>query len=298
MGSDDLDPRSSGGDVQLIAPKLADIGGATVRRVLPRRGRRTVGAWCFADLMGPSDGPGVEVAPHPHIGLQTVTWLLDGLIVHRDSVGSEQPIRPGQLNLMTAGRGVSHSEEAEPGWTGRTRGIQLWVAQPEATRWGAPAFEHHAQLPQVELDAALATVLVGEVAGAASPARRDTDHLGAQLALRPGRTVVPVRSVHEHAVIALQGDVAVHGTVVPEGHLGHLAPGIDELVLDVAEDAVAMLLGGEPFADELVMWWNYVARTRAEVVAAHADWTAGHDRFGTVATHLPPIHVDPPPWSA
>lgn len=297
MGSDDLHPRATDAAVQVIAPKLADIGGATVRRVLPRRGRRTVGAWCFADLMGPSDGPGVEVAPHPHIGLQTVTWLLDGVIVHRDSVGSEQPIRPGQLNLMTAGRGVSHSEEAEPGWSGRTQGIQLWVAQPEATRWGPPAFEHHAELPQVELlGGSVATVLVGELAGAASPARRDTDHVGAQLALRPGRTVVPVAAAHEHAVVALRGDVAVQGAVVPEGHLGHLGPGVDEVVIDASDQAVAMLLGGVPFPDELVMWWNYVARSRQEIVDAHADWTAADERFGSVATHLPPIHVDPPPW--
>jgi redox-sensitive bicupin YhaK (pirin superfamily) len=264
--------------------------------VLPRRGRRTVGAWCFADQMGPTDGRGVEVAPHPHIGLQTVTWLLDGEIVHRDSVGSEQSIRPGQLNLMTAGGGVSHSEEAVPGWSGRTHGIQLWVAQPEATRWGAPAFEHHSDLPQVALDHAEATVLVGELAGAASPARRDTDHVGAELRLRSGRTVVPVAAGHEHAVVVLRGAVRLAGASLLEGQLGYVAPGRGELVVEADDDAVAMLLGGIPFTDELVMWWNYVARSRREVIDAHAEWTAGAERFGTVASELAPIHVDPPPW--
>jgi quercetin 2,3-dioxygenase len=217
--------------------------------------------------------------------------------VHRDSVGSEQSIRPGQLNLMTAGAGVSHSEEAVPGWSGRTYGIQLWVAQPEATRWGDPAFEHHAELPQVALGRASATVLVGELAGATSPARRDTDHLGAQLVLRPGRSVVPVQTSHEHALVVLQGAVAVGGQPLVDGQLGHLAPGRRALVLEASTDAVVMLLGGVPFPDELVMWWNYVARTRAEVVEAHADWSVGQQRFGTVASSLPPIHLDPPSWA-
>src|SRR5688572_19989954 len=145
--------------------------------------------------MGPAavtEERGVDIGPHPHTGLQTVTWLLAGEILHRDSLGSEQVIRAGQLNLMTAGHGVSHSEEATGRYRGELHGIQLWVAQPEATRHGAAAFEHHTELPQVELDGGDATVVVGALAGTTSPARRDTDHVAAELVLRPGGATVPL----------------------------------------------------------------------------------------------------------
>src|SRR3954466_5457778 len=154
-------PRPSQSPVLEISPsREATVGTTTVRRALPQRPRRTVGAWCFADHFGPS-GPrsGPAIGPRPHIGLRTVTWLLEGELVHVDSLGSEQPIRPGQLNLMTAGHGVAHAEDAPGG--GGLHGIQLWIAQPEATRHGPPGFEHHAELPQVELGSGTATVLVG-----------------------------------------------------------------------------------------------------------------------------------------
>src|SRR3546814_593223 len=159
-------------EVELTDSREAMVGEMRVRRALPRRTRRTVGAWCFADHMGPADVTeerGIDIGPHPHIGLQTVTWLFAGEILHRDTLGSEQVIRPGQLNLMTAGHGVAHSEEATGRYAGPLHGIQLWVAQPAETRDGAPAFEHHAELPVVELDAATATVLV---ASSAAPLRR------------------------------------------------------------------------------------------------------------------------------
>jgi quercetin 2,3-dioxygenase len=163
--------------VEVTESHEAVVGRFTVRRALPRRGRRTVGAWCFADHMGPADvteDSGLDVGPHPHMGLQTVTWLLAGEALHHDSLGSEQVIAPGQLNLMTAGGGVAHAEEATGSYSGQLHGIQLWVAQPEATRHGAAAFEHHAELPRVDLGGAEATVLVGELGGVARPARRDS----------------------------------------------------------------------------------------------------------------------------
>src|SRR3954453_20299445 len=147
--------------VEVTESRLADVGGFTVRRALPRREHRTGGAWCFVDQMGPGQvtpEQGLDIGPHPHIGLQTVTWLLRGEVLHRDSLGSEQVIRPGQLNLMTAGAGVSHSEETRGVYEGEVHGVRLWVAQPEATRSGVPAFEHHAELPQVELANGDATV--------------------------------------------------------------------------------------------------------------------------------------------
>ncbi len=278
--------------------RTADVGGMTVRRALPQRTRRTVGAWCFADHMGPHtvtpDSP-VDIGPHPHTGLHTVTWLTSGELLHRDSLGSEQPIRPGQLNLMTAGRGVSHSEESM-GFTGDLHGIQLWVAQPETTRHGAPAFEHHAELPRVDLDAATATVLVGTFGGTASSARADTDLVGVDLVLR-GPGTYGVDPAHEHALVVLEGAVAVGGNdPVGPGNLLYVAPGHDELPLSPVDDTRLLLLGGVPFESRILMWWNFVARTRDEVDEATAEWNAGSDRFGEPGSALPRIPAPGTPW--
>jgi quercetin 2,3-dioxygenase len=280
--------------IEVTAPKASMVGSLTVQRALPRRGRRTVGSWCFADVMGPADAAAVGIGPHPHIGLQTVTWLLAGELLHLDSLGSEQPIRAGQLNLMTAGHGVAHAEES-PG-SRPLHGIQLWIAQPEATRHDEPAFEHHADLPGTELPGCEVTVLVGELAGARSPARCDTEHVGAELRLS-GSADIPVAEPFEHAVLAVDGDLTVDGEPVPAGHFAHVPPGRASIRVEAREPAVALLLGGTPFPDELVMWWNYVARTRDEVAEAHSAWTARGPRFGSVASSLDPVDVGPPPWS-
>lgn len=285
--------------LEITESRSSRVGAFPVRRALPRRTRRTVGAWCFVDHMGPAtvDERGLGVAPHPHIGLQTVTWLLEGEALHRDSLGTEQVIAPGQLNLMTAGRGVAHSEEGTGRYRGAMHGVQLWVAQPSTTRDGAPAFEHHAELPTVELENGSATVLVGEVTGVSSPARRDTDHWGAELDLRGGTTIVPLHDHHEHALVALAGRVLVDATVLEPGHLAYLGAGRDELGVDAVDMARVLVIGGAPFDEQVLMWWNFVARTREEITAAHADWTAASERFGRVASGLPRIDVDPPPWS-
>ncbi len=289
----------------------AEVGGNRVRRALPQRHRRTVGAWCFADHLGPVPGgqgqPGV-IGPHPHLGLHTVTWLLAGELVHRDSLGSEQTIRPGQLNLMTAGRGVSHAEEPTPQYRGDFHGIQLWVAQPGATRNGDPAFEHHAALPGVELGGGVATLLVGALAGsagAASPARRDTPLLGAELDLSGGPVVVPLEAGFEHGLVVLEGAVEVVGPagtaeatdrVVVPGRLAYLGAGRDELALTAREPTRLLLLGGPPFAEPIVMWWNFVGRTREEVTAAAEAWNAGAERFGDTGSSLGRIPAPRPPW--
>ncbi len=284
--------------VEIIDSSEASVGRFAVRRALPRRPRRTVGPWCFADHFGPAavtPERGLDIGPHPHIGLQTVTWLVEGEVLHRDSLGSEQVIRPGELNLMTAGEGVSHSEEATGGYRGELEGLQLWVAQPHATRHGAAAFEHHADLPTVELPGCVATALIGGVAGASSPARRDTDHMGAQLQVH-GDTTVPLQRGFEHALIVLRGAVGVDGTVVTPGHLAYLGAGRDECHLEHREDSLVALIGGVEFPEPLLMWWNYVARTKDEIVEAHRDWTARDERFGHVASPLASIDVDAPPW--
>src|SRR5271166_6831222 len=188
-------PDQAEGPVVDISPgRLTQVGSLPVRRVLPQRPRRTVGSWCFADHVGPvraEPGGAFGIGPHPHLGLQTVTWLVAGELLHLDSLGSEQLIRPGQLNLMTAGHGVSHAEEA-PARAEEVHAVQRWGAQPAATRDEPPAFEHHAELPRLELDHAEAAVLVGGFGGADSPARRDTEHMGVELTLRGPITTVPL----------------------------------------------------------------------------------------------------------
>ena len=278
-------------EVELVPGRQTTVGGVGVRRTLPRRQRRTVGAWCFADHFGPAEPPAsMQVGPHPHTGLHTVTWLIEGEILHRDSLGSEQLIRPGQLNLMTAGHGVSHAEEQT---SGPIHGAQLWVAQPEPTRDAAAAFEHHAELPALALGSAVATVLVGELAGVRSPARADTPLLGVELAIDGGAAELPLMAGFEHALLVLDGEVWVDGTAVAPGVLAYLGRGREGVVIDAVRPARALLLGGDPFAEQIVMGWNFVGRSRAEVDQAGADWNAGHERFGTVASPLDRIPAPP-----
>ncbi len=286
-------------EVEVTDSRTATVGGIQVRRALPRRARRTVGAWCFVDHMGPTDvteDEGVDVGPHPHMGLQTVTWLLDGEILHRDSLGSEQVIRPGELNLMTAGAGIAHSEEHTGTYRGRLHGVQLWVAQPDATRNGDAAFEHHKDLPKIELRGGDATVLVGEYEGAVSPARRDTDHVGIQVDLGTrSTTVVAMNRDYEYALVVFVGSVSVDGTELVPGHLGYLGRGREECTLVSGPGARALLIGGLPFEEPVLMWWNFVARTRDEMVQAQRDWMSNDPRFGQVDSTLARIPVSAPP---
>lgn len=271
------------------------MGAATVYRALPQRPRRTVGAWCFLDYLGPGEpvegGPGI--GPHPHIGLQTVTWMISGEMSHRDSLGSEQLIRPGELNLMSAGRGIVHAEERVSG--GPVELAQLWVAQPSSTRNSESAFEHHDDLPRAEFGDAEATVLVGELGGVASAARRDTDHFGADITLH-GNAAVPLDPLHEHVVVPLHGAVRMAKATIDAPQLVYLPPGRSEVELSSSAQTRLLILGGQPFDEKVLMWWNYVARTREEVSQAHQEWTTRTDRFVVPDSVLPSIDVDPPPW--
>jgi redox-sensitive bicupin YhaK (pirin superfamily) len=281
----------------VLPARVADVSGTRVMRALPRRARRTVGAWCFLDHFaptGPVDPPSM-IGPHPHIGLQTVTWLLDGETLHTDSLGSEQLIRPGQLNLMSAGRGVAHAEDGRR--SGRAgHGVQLWVAQPDSTRHGAAAFEHHADLPRVALASGAATVLVGELAGARSPARTDTPLLGADLAF-DGGAELPLHVRFEHGFVVLSGAVTIGDERIEPDELVYLGHGRDELTLRADGPSRVLLLGGEPFG-EILMWWNFVGRTRDEMEDAYRDWQAHAPRFGSVHSDLARIDAPRPQWMA
>jgi redox-sensitive bicupin YhaK (pirin superfamily) len=293
--------------VAITESRSAQVGAHRVRRALPRRERRTVGAWCFVDHMGPLavTGPGgVDIGPHPHIGLQTVTWLVAGELLHHDSIGSEQAIRPGQLNLMTAGQGIAHAEESTTGYIGDVHGVQLWVAQPERTRRGAPAFEHHGELPQVSMGAGTATVLVGSYLDAHSPARGDTPLLGLDAVLAGGVSTWPLQPSFEHGMVVLSGAAAIDDAVLTPGHLAYVAPGRDEIAVTTSEPTRLLWLGGEPFDEQILIWWNYVARSQEEIDIAGQEWNAQVSdnragRFGQpVASALDKIPSPVPPWKA
>ncbi|GGM07635.1 pirin family protein [Nakamurella endophytica] len=264
---------------------LGGVRGLEVTRLLPQRGLPTVGPWCFLDLMGPTDRP-ADILPHPHTGLQTVTWPLSGQIRHRDTLGSDVVVRPGELDIMTAGHGIAHSEMSVP-TTAPTHLAQLWIALPDGVRDGARRFEQHRELPHLAVDGVDVTVVVGALAGVRSPAWVAGPVVGADLRWpATGRTVeLPVDPTHEHAVVPLSGPVEVDGVPVPGGSLGHLPTGTSRLRLTAGPGARVLLLGGPPFREDLVMWWNFVARSHDEVVAARAEWEAGSERFGHIPAH-------------
>lgn len=278
---------------------MARVGAFDVRRALPQRGRRTVGAWCFADHLGPADvseESGLDIGPHPHTGLHTVTWLIDGQVLHRDSLGSEQVVVAGQLNLMTAGAGVAHAEEATGRYRGRLEGIQLWVAQPEATRHGPAAFAHAADLARLDVDDATLTVFLGSHAGAASPVAIDSDLVGLEIDLR-SRALLALRRDFEYALIVLRGALTTRGTLVTPGHLAVLPRGLDEVELTSKEPTRVVLIGGVPFDEPLFMWWNFVARSRDEVDECRESWARGDDRFPGVKSALSRIDAPAPYWA-
>ncbi|MDR7110786.1 redox-sensitive bicupin YhaK (pirin superfamily) [Microbacterium trichothecenolyticum] len=282
----------------LLEAREVPLGGVramSVHRALPQRELPLVGAWCFLDRFGPQETR-MRVEPHPHIGLQTVTWPYLGDVRHRDSVGSDVVVRRGALNLMTSGAGIAHSEYSVGEDAAPLDALQLWVALPESRRHGGPAFEQHAVLPEVELapvtgDAGSATVVLGELAGVASPATVYTPIVGAELRIPAGSTVtVPLDPAWEHALVAVYGQAAVAAdagddVVVDAAHLLYLGTHRDDVVISSPAGATLFLLGGEPFEDDVVMWWNFVGRTHEEIVEAREAWEAGSDRFGRVVDH-------------
>ncbi|HLU45124.1 MAG TPA: pirin family protein [Natronosporangium sp.] len=264
----------------------------TVRRLLPQRPRRMVGAWCFVDHFGPDnvDGkPGMQVPPHPHIGLQTVTWLVEGEIVHRDSLGHIDTIRPGQLHVMTSGHGIAHSEQSPPEHPPIMHGLQLWVALPESARHRDPDFVHYPAVPVLEDGDLTVTVVVGELAGARSPATVYSPLLGAEIRLSAGGAAhLPLDPSFEYGVLVMTGEAEVAGTPLAPGTLLYLGQGRTDLALRAHSPCRLFLLGGEPFEEPLVMWWNFVARDHEEIVAARTDWEEGR-RFGTVPGGQAPL---------
>jgi redox-sensitive bicupin YhaK (pirin superfamily) len=295
-------------DIEILTPREVPLGGLramTVRRTLPQRQRSLIGAWCFLDHYGPddvADTGGMSVAPHPHTGLQTVSWLFTGEIEHRDSAGNHAMVRPGELNLMTAGHGISHSEVSTPATT-TLHGAQLWLALPDAARDGAPGFYHYAP-PAVTGDGWTARVFLGSLVGSTSPVVTATPLIGAELLLDPGASLeLDIDAAFEHGVLVDTGVVRVAGQEAKAHELAYLAPGPSRLAVDAGSDgARLLLLGGPPFGEPIVMWWNFVGRTHEEVVASREDWQAqladGYTdgRFGVpTGNEMAPIPAPPLP---
>jgi redox-sensitive bicupin YhaK (pirin superfamily) len=286
-------------DVEILTPREVPLGGLramTVRRTLPQRQRSLIGAWCFLDHYGPdqvADTGGMSVAPHPHTGLQTVSWLFTGEIEHRDSAGNHAMVRPGELNLMTAGHGISHSEVSTPGTT-TLHGAQLWVALPEAARDGAPGFDHYAP-PEVPGEGWAVRVFLGSLLGSTSPVATATPLLGAEVRLdADAELVVDVEAAYEHGVLVDTGLVHLDDAPVAKDELAFVPAGPSRLTLRAGADgARLLLLGGPPFGEPIVMWWNFVGRTHEEVVAYREAWQAqilddeGEERHPEDAGGLP-----------
>jgi redox-sensitive bicupin YhaK (pirin superfamily) len=274
---------------------LGGVRGVHVMRTLPQRVLPTVGAWCFLDHFGPHSTP-MDVNPHPHIGLQTVTWPFEGEIRHRDSIGSDVVVRPRQLNLMTAGRGIAHSEFAVPG-APAGHGLQLWTALPGDRRDVAPHFEQHRSLPYYELPGLRAIVFLGTLDTVTSPATAYSPIVGADLTVNPGADVtIPLTYYHEHALLLIDGDLSVADTSLPPGPLLYLGTGRSELSLSSRAGAHAILLGGEPFREDIVMWWNFVGRSHEEIEQARTDWEKrDQERFPDIAGHMVEERIPAPP---
>ena len=271
----------------MIVARTGDIGGFQVRRALPSVKRRMVGPFVFLDQMGPAEfliGHGLDVRPHPHIGLATVTYLFEGEIMHRDSLGTVQAIRPGAVNWMTAGSGIAHSERTAPEL--RTQGfnlfgIQAWVALPANAEETAPAFVHHpaAKLPIIQAEGKTVRVIAGSLYGQASPVETPTATFYADAALEAGARI-PLPAEHEErAVYVAQGKIDIAGDSFEEGQLLVFRPG-DEITITTLEAARVMLLGGEPMDGPRHIWWNFVSSSQERIEQAKADWKAG--RFGAV----------------
>jgi redox-sensitive bicupin YhaK (pirin superfamily) len=269
----------------LITPRARDLGGFQVRRVLPSRERRAVGPFVFFDHMGPAEfppGQGIQVRPHPHIGLATITWLFEGEILHRDSLGFVQPIRPGAVNLMTAGRGIVHSERAgdDLDVLSRLHGIQSWIALPDGKEEIEPAFVHHpaAALPALTVDGVAVTLIMGSAHGQVSPVQTFSPTLYLECRLPAGTRYALPDDAAERAVYVASGSVAMGGATHEAGVMAVACPG-KAVVIEARSDSRIMVIGGEPVGERLI-FWNFVSSSAPRIEQAKADWEAG--RFARV----------------
>jgi redox-sensitive bicupin YhaK (pirin superfamily) len=255
-----------------------------------------VGAWCFLDRFGPlsfSEAKPLDVAPHPHIGLQTVSWLLQGEVVHNDSLGNEALLRPGGVNTMTSGLGIAHAEETPGKNSGLLNGVQLWIALPDAYRNGQAFFQHIEEVPLIERAGGIVRVFAGSVLGCSSPAKHFSPVLGADVAVHSRASLdLPLDPSFEHAAMLVAGDAEIDGQSIDPTYLYYLGTDRSSIEFKSREGCRLLLIGGPPFPEKILMWWNFVARTPEEIAQARSDWQ-GHQRFGEVRYQGP--RLDAPP---
>jgi redox-sensitive bicupin YhaK (pirin superfamily) len=271
----------------MVIPNAKDIGGFQVRRALPTAKRRLVGPFIFFDRMGPAilrAGQALDVRPHPHIGLSTVTYLFDGRIRHRDSLGTEMVIQPGDVNLMTAGRGIVHSERTPEELRGAPMsisGLQTWLALPDGKEEVAPVFENTAVLllPEIDAEGVSGRVVIGDFQGLRSPVRADSETLYADLRLAPGASVKIPADAEERAIYTLEGEVSISGDVFPAERLLVFRPG-DEIIVSSDTGAHFMLFGGASLGSKRYIWWNFVSSSKERIEQAKQEWKTG--RFDIV----------------
>ncbi len=270
----------------VIEPRSRDLGDFSVRRVLPSSERKLVGPFIFFDEMGPADfppGKGINVRPHPHIGISTVTYLLEGEVLHRDSLGYVQAIKPGAVNLMTAGRGIVHSERTSPELLVKARrlhGFQIWIALPLGLEEIEPSFEHYSaeSLPRIDLDRGSATVVMGTAWGASSPVRTFSETIYIHIDLSAGAEVELPKDVEELAIYVVEGSVAIGDTTLAAGTMGVLQAGSSGSVRAIDESRV-LVIGGAPIGDREI-YWNFVSSRAERIEQAKLDWREW--RFETV----------------
>ena len=287
--------------IQHLHARTADVGGIPVSRVMPQRGRRLIGAWCFLDHAGPAtftvDAGGMRVGPHPHIGLQTFTWMLAGEIMHRDSLGSAQRIRPGELNLMTAGRGIVHTEESVPE-SGQLHAAQLWIALPYDERLAQPRFDHYPDLPRWSEQGIDITLLIGDFGSHHAPTFAFSPLVGLDLvSTDAAHCQLPLRSDFEYGVLVLEGSLTIERDNFKADEMAYLGSGLDEITLTLESSTRILLLGGEPLNEDILIWWNFVGHSKAEIATAQREWEAGSERFGEVPGFDGDKIMPPPiPW--
>ena len=267
---------------RLITPRKVSLhtrSGAMVNRTLPHRELPTIGPWCFIDQFGPVLNQGaMRVAAHPHTGLQTVTWLFSGSVLHQDSLGSESIIRPNELNLMTAGHGVAHTELSVDSES-TLHGVQLWVALPENARNSTPTFQHLSEIPTLETSQAIFKVFAGSFAGVTSPAKFYTDIVGVQVEPLSSEIEISLTPGLEYGLLVINGTAIVDGQSVNEGELLFLGVGADSLKIIAAPNSLYLLLGGAPLNEPIVMWWNFIGRSHKEIVEMREAWESHSNRF-------------------
>jgi len=268
---------------EIVVPRTVDLGDVTVRRALPSARSRMVGPFIFFDHFGPAEfraGHGIDVRPHPHIGLATVTYLFDGEITHRDSLGTAVAIKPGEVNWMTAGRGIVHSERTGAALRrtgGPIHGLQMWVALPAAKEEMEPGFAHHdaAEFPSVEDNGKRVRVVLGALYGARSPAATTSDTIFADVTLKAGATLPIAPDAEERAVYLTQGEIDIAGDRFGPGQLLVLRHG-DAIAATATQDTRLVLLGGAAMDGPRHIWWNFVSSRKERIEQAKAEWTAGH----------------------